>query len=161
MQSAARVFEPTRAESALGHHVDSVWCSLEQAASGAFTAWALSNAMESVARHYREAPRISTAQRDELLVAVVRAQLGAIKHLPESYRREQIDAGIQALAGQVMLWAETRKRSTQRKQHALSDLDAYARMFRNDMHNVSLREEIDRRAWERREQHIQPLRNRG
>jgi hypothetical protein len=34
-------------------------------------------------------------------------------------------------------------------------------MFRNDLHNISLREEIDRRAWERREQHIQPLRNRG
>jgi hypothetical protein len=38
---------------------------------------------------------------------------------------------------------------------------AYARMFRNDMHNVSLREEIDRRAWERREEHIQSLRNVG
>jgi hypothetical protein len=93
--------------------------------------------------------------------ALVRAQLGAIKHLPESYRREQIDAGMQALAGQVMLWAETSERSSQRTRHALADLAAYARMFRNDLHNISLREEIDRRAWERREQHIQPLRNRG
>jgi hypothetical protein len=54
-------------------------------------------------------------QCDELLSAVVRAQLGAIKHLPESYRREQIDAGMQALAGQVMLWAETCERSAQQR----------------------------------------------
>jgi len=165
MQSAAKAFEPahqTRAESELDYRVDRVRCDLAQAACGDHTACALSNAMASIAAHYREATGpISTAQRDELLTAVVRAQLGAITHLPESYRREQIDAGMQALAGQVMLWAETRERSTERRQHAMSDLDAYARMFRNDLHNISLREEIDRRAWERREQHIQPLRNRG
>jgi hypothetical protein len=97
------------------------------------------------------------AQRDELLSAVVRAQLGAIKHLPKSYSRDQIDAGMQALAAQVMTWAETCERSTQRPQHVLSDIDAYARMFRNDLHNISLREEIDRRAWERRDQQIQQL----
>ena len=73
----------------------------------------------------------------------VRAQLGAIKHLPKSYSRDQIDAGMQALAGQVMVWAEIRERSTQRTQHALADLDAYARMFRNDLHNMSMLEEID------------------
>jgi hypothetical protein len=43
----------------------------------------------------------------------------------------------------------------------LADLDAYARMFRNDLHNISLREEIDRRASQRRDQHIQQLRNQG
>jgi hypothetical protein len=118
--------------------------------------------MSSVAAHYRNnTGPISTVQRDDLLSAVVRAQLGAIKHLPKSYSRDQIDAGMQALAGQVMVWAETRERSTRRSRHALADLDAYARMFRNDLHNISLREEIDHRDWERREQHIQPLRNRG
>jgi hypothetical protein len=160
MQSAAQTFEPTRrtrAERGLDAIVDGVWCSLEQAARGDHTAWALSNAMESVDIHYREskAEHISSAQRDELLSAVIRAQLGAIKHLPKSYSRDQIDAGMQALAGQVMVWAETRERSTQRTQHALADLDAYARMFRNDLHNISLREEIDRRAWERRDAEIQ------
>jgi hypothetical protein len=119
--------------------------------------------MEVVAGHYRSnhGGRISTAQRDELLSAVIRAQLGAIKHLPQSYSRGQIDAGMQSLAGQVMVWAESPERSSERRQHALADLDAYARMFRNDLHNISLREEIECRAWERRERHIQPLRNRG
>jgi len=164
MRSAAQQAssaQQTRQENALDLVVDSVWCSLEQAARGHHTAWALSNAMESVDLRYRNVERISPAQRDELLSAVIRAQLGAIKHLPESYRREQIDAGMQALAGQVMVWAETPERSIQRRQHTLSDLHAYARMFRNDLHNISLREEIDQRAWERREQHIQALRNRG
>jgi hypothetical protein len=166
MQSAARATEPnfdaeqqTRAESVLDYRVWDVQHSLEQAARGDHTAWALSNAMSSVADHYRDTKTgpISTAQRDELLSAVVRAQLGAIKYLPKSYSRDQIDAGMQALAGQVMLWAETREGSTQRPQHALSDLDAYARMFRNDLHNISIREEIDRRDWERRDAEIQKL----
>jgi hypothetical protein len=166
MQSAAQASDPTqqkRAENKRDAAVDSALQCLDQAARGQHVAWSLSNALESVGRHFRgtSAGPISKAQCDELLSAVVRAQLGAITHLPESYSREQIDAGMQALAGQVMLWAETPERSAQRRRHALADLGAYARMFRNDMHNVSLREEIDRRAWERREEHIQPLRNKG
>lgn len=170
MQAAARD-EPaqTRAERDRDGRVDYVLHNLEQAARGDDIAYTLSNAMESVAHHYRgksEAAKhlhcpISAAQRDELLTAVVRAQLRAIEHLPTSYRREQIAAGMQALAGQVMVWAETPERSSERRQHTLADLDAYARMFRNDLHNISLREEIDRRAWERREQHIQALRGQG
>ncbi len=170
MQSAARASEPrfeaeqqTRAESDLDYRVDRIRCDLEQAARGEFTAWALSDAMASVDAHKQSVTigPISPVQRDKLLSAVIRAQLGAIKHLPKSYSRKQIDAGMQALAGQVMVWAETRERSAQRPQHVLADIDAYARMFRNDLHNISLREEIDRRAWQRRDRHIQQLRNRG
>jgi hypothetical protein len=162
MRSAAQLSDPARqprAEWDLDYRVHRVRCDLEQAARGVDTAYALSNAAESIAAHYRDPKpgQISTEQCDELLTAVARAHLGALQHLPESYPREQIDAGLQALAGQVMLWAETRERSTQRTRHALSDLDAYARMFRNDMHNVSLRDEIDRRAWERRDTEIQKL----
>jgi hypothetical protein len=156
MQSSARKqteFEPEQQRRRLDDFVDSAWCSLEQAARGDCTAWALSNAMSTISTHYRDrrTGSISAAQCDELLSAVIRAQLGAIKHLPETYRREQIEAGMQALAGQVMVWAETRERSTKRRQHALADLDAYARMFRNDLHNISMLEEIERRAWQRRD----------
>jgi len=164
MQAAARVLgsKQTRAERDRDGYVGYVLHHLEQAVSGEDVAWALSNAMESVANHYRaKFCEITAKQRDELLAGVIRAQLSAIENLPTSYRREQIDAGMQALAGQVMVWAETLERSTQRKQHALADLDAYARMFRNDLHNISLCQEIERRAWERREQHIRPLRDGG
>ena len=166
MQSAARASEPnleteqqTCTEGGLDYCVDWVCHDLEQAARGEFTAWALSNAMETVDVRYRsrKTDPISATQRDKLLSAVIRAQLGAIKHLPKSYSRDQIDAGMQALAGQVMVWAETRERSTKRRQHALADLDAYARMFRNDLHNISLREEIERRDLERRDAEIQKL----
>jgi hypothetical protein len=163
MQSSARKqtkFEPEQQRRRLDDFVDSAWCSLEQAARGNFTAWALSNAMSAISTHYRDktAGPISREQCDELLSAVIRAQLGAIKHLPETYRREQIEAGMQALAGQVMVWAETSERSSQRRQDALADLDAYARMFRNDLHNISMLEEIERRAWQRRDAEIQKLR---
>jgi hypothetical protein len=155
MRSAAQALKPgrgTRAKSHLDDVVDFAWCSLEQAARGDFMAWALSNALETISAHYRDKKTgpISTAQRDELLSAVIRAQLGAIAHLPESYRREQIDAGMQALAGQVMVWAEPHEQSMKRRPGALADIDAYARMFRNDMHNISLFEDIERRAWGRR-----------
>jgi len=162
MQSSARKqakFEPEQQCRRLDDFVDSAWCSLKQAERGDFTAWALSNAMSTISTHYRDktAGPISPARCDELLSAVIRAQLGAIKHLPESYRREQIEAGMQALAGQVMVWAETSERSSRRRQDALADLDAYARMFRNDLHNISMLEEIGRRAWQRRDAEIQKL----
>jgi len=164
VQSSAKAFEPaqaTREERDRDQRVDSVLGSLEQAVRGEHVAWTLSNAMESVARHYRgNLPRITPEQRDPLLSAVVRAWLAAIEHLPISYPRDQIAAGMQALAGQVTVWAVTREQSSRRKAQALADLDAYARMVRNDLHNICLVEEIERRAWERREQHIQPLRTR-
>ena len=158
MRSAAQAVKQerrTRTEADLGYRVGRILDELAHVARGNFPAYALSNAMESVANNYRKIERISTAQRDELLSAVIRAQLGAIKHLPESYSRDQIDAGMQALAGQVMVWAESLETSSLRRRHALVDLDAYARMFRNDLHNISLVQEIERRAWERRDSQIQ------
>ena len=170
MQSAAKASEPNakterpaRSEDELDYCVEGVCHDLEQAARGDHTAWALSNAMATVDAHHQNTKvgPISAVQRDKLLFSVIRAQLGAIEHLPKSYNRKQIDRGMQALAGQIMLWAETREESARRPPHVLADLRDYARMFRNDLHNISIREEIDRRAWERRERHIQPLRSRA
>jgi hypothetical protein len=79
MRSATQAVE---AEIELGQRLDDLkyrlWHIqqlLQQATQCEFTALALSNAMEIVARHYRAATtdRISMAQRDELLSAVVRA----------------------------------------------------------------------------------------
>jgi hypothetical protein len=153
MRFAAQAVE-AEIEDDLNYRVWHVQKLLDQAARGGdSTAWALSSAMEIVAgqQHARRC-RISELQRDELLLAIVRAQLAAIEHLPESYRREQIDIGMRAFAGHVMLWAETRERSTRstrRSRDALADIDDYARMFRNDLHNIALREEIDLRAQQR------------
>ncbi|WFU40145.1 hypothetical protein QA640_39025 [Bradyrhizobium sp. CB82] len=43
--------------------------------------------MEVVANRYRASPRISESQREDLLLAVVRAQFAAIQHLSRSYSR--------------------------------------------------------------------------
>src|SRR5258708_2444130 len=136
MRSTAQAFEQdrrTRAEADSDYRVDRVFDDLEQAARGDHTAYALSNAMASVDAHHQSTKTgpISAAQRDKLLVSAVRAQLGAIEHLPKSYRRKQIDRGMQALAGQIMLWAETREELAQRPPHVLADLRDYARMLRN------------------------------
>lgn len=158
MRVAAKIVEPgnrseqrSRHEDNLAHCVYQVLLSLEQAARGEDTAWTLSNAMEVIDTRSRNETGgiISLRQRDKLLGAVVRAQLGATQYLPKSYRREQIYAGMEALAGQVMIWAETREETLRRSPHAVSDLRAYARMFRNDLHNMSLLDEIKSRAWQR------------
>ncbi|WP_439406732.1 hypothetical protein ACNJX9_35505 [Bradyrhizobium sp. DASA03076] len=69
---------------------------VEQAVRGDYPAWALSSAMQVVANHYRASPRISESQREDLLLAVVRAQFAAIQHLSRSYSRDQIAAGMQS-----------------------------------------------------------------
>src|ERR1700680_3190586 len=110
MRSAAQASDPTRQtrpENALDLVVGGVLQSLEQAARGEHTAWALSNAMESVDLHYRKTGPISTVQRDVLLTAIVRAQLAVIEQRPDWCSADLIDSGSQALAGQVVLWAET------------------------------------------------------
>jgi hypothetical protein len=152
MLSAAKASEPRSSSSDdLDYRVNCLADSLQRAAHGVDTAWNLSNAFEMVDNHFRgQNGQISSAQRDELLADIIRASIAVPAHLPKSYSRDQIDAGMQALAGQVMVWAEPPQRTEQRSQHALCDLVAYARMFRNDLHNISLVQEIEQRAWGRR-----------
>lgn len=132
---------------------------LNQAAIGCATAASLSEALYSVALRYRTTPRISNEQCDRLLCDVMLAHLGAICHLPRSYSRRQVEAGMQALATQIMVWAETPDVTARRRKHFVTDLDAWARMFRNDLHNMALLEEIEWRAAQRRERKIDELRS--
>lgn len=138
------------AEIELEFRVDAIWRSLERAAQGDQIAWSLSNAMASVDAHYQN-PRcvISPDQRVQLISAIIRAHAIATVHLPKSYNRNQINAGMEALATQVMIWAETPDRTARRHAHFLSDTRARARMLRNDLHNMSLLDEIKLRSKER------------
>lgn len=167
MPSTAKAFEPhlepaqpTREKSDLDYRLSFLSDSLGRASRGVDTTWNLSNVFETVAAHFRgRNERISSAQRDALLDDIVRAAMTVPAYLPMSYNRDQIDAGMQALAGQVMIWAETHQRTEQRPRDALCDLIAYARMFRNDLHNISLLEEIENRARQRRANVIETLLN--
>jgi riboflavin biosynthesis pyrimidine reductase len=134
----------------LDFRVDAIWRSLEQAARGDHIAWALSNAMASVDAHYQNRQLIISAdQRVQLMSAVIRTHAIAAVYLPKSYNRNQIDAGMEAFATQIMLWAEAPDRTVRRHPHFLSDTRAHARMFRNDLHNMSLLDEIEARSNER------------
>lgn len=134
----------------LAFRVDAIWRSLEQAARGDHIAWALSNAMASVEAHYQNRQvKLSADQRVQLMSAVIRAHATATAHLPKSYNRNQINVGMEALATQVLLWAEATDRTARRHAHLLSDARAHARMFRNDLHNMSLSDEIETRSKER------------
>lgn len=146
-------FEPdsrSLEEIELDFRVESICRSLEQAARGDQIAWSLSNAMASVDAHYQDRRSIiSSDQRVQLLSAIIRAHAIATIHLPKSYNRNQINAGMEALATQVMLWAETSDRTARRHAHFMSDTRARARMLRNDLHNMSLLDEIKLRSKER------------
>jgi hypothetical protein len=159
---AARTFDPEEVREFDSDHDHRLWMlskMFDQASRGEDTAWALSNAFATVEAHFRHlnsAP-LTSRERDVLLFDLARAQLGAIRYLPQGYPREQIDAGMKALATLVMIWAEAPERTAERAEHFVVDTCAYARMFRNDLHSMSLLDEIKYRAWQRRERKVQEL----
>jgi hypothetical protein len=158
MTRISRRSPPTREESDRAVAVRIICDLLMQAAQGDHFALAMSTAMENVAggRCIRHGP-ISAAQRDKLLIAVVRAHAFANDYLLRWFTPWQIDCGMQALAGQVMLLAESREQAAARDPGRVSDIHDYARVFRNYMHNLSLAQEIESRAHNRRRDCIQQL----
>lgn len=65
---------------------------------------------------------------------------------------------MKALAVQITVWAEEPEATARRRKHFVIDVDAWARMFRNDLHNMALFEQIEERAAHRREMQINDLR---
>jgi hypothetical protein len=144
--------------SELEYRVASVLDMLDQAARGVDVAWSLSNVFETVDRLFLKSnSKITARQRDGLLSTHRSCSDGADEYLPQSYRRQQIEKGMKSLAAQVVIWAETPQRTAKRAQHSVTDTRAFARMFRNDLHNISLCEEIDQRARQRRDAEIRRL----
>ncbi|MBX9847484.1 MAG: hypothetical protein K2Z80_37480 [Xanthobacteraceae bacterium] len=151
---------PTREENERADRVQSLCDFLALVARGDdTTAWVLSNVLESVDRHCRDPHRIpiSTGQRDRLLMAVVRAHVGAEPFLSPWFDQRNVDRGMKALAAQIILWSESGECSRLRGYGRVADLHAYARIFRNQMHNLSLAQEIAIRAHERRESCVHEL----
>jgi hypothetical protein len=167
MQAAAEHIEedftgdpPTREESERASAVAMICGFLAQAARGDDTAaWALSNVFESVDRRCRDPRRvpISPVQRDRLLMAVVRAHAGSVEPLAPWIDQRNVDRGMKALAGQIILWGETGERTRLRGYGRVTDLRDYARIFRNLVHNLTLAQNIAIRAHERRERCVQEL----
>jgi hypothetical protein len=143
---------PTHEEIEFDHVIESDISLLNQAARGEHLAWALSSAMASIMSRYRRRNglRPSDRQRDRLLAAITSAYLTADRMLPPLCRRSRIFAGMEALAGIVAYWAADDEQRAAWPRDSYADMYPYARIFRNELHNISLAEEIEERAHRRR-----------
>jgi signal transduction histidine kinase len=143
---------PSWEEIEFDYTIESILGLLNQAARGENLAWALSSAMSSIMSRCgrRNAPRPNDRQRDRLLAAITAAYLTADRTLPPLSRRSRIFVGMEALAGIVAYWAAADEQRATWLRDAYSDMYAYARIFRNELHNLSLAEEIEERAEKRR-----------
>lgn len=120
---------------------------LEQAGRGQHTAWALSEALASLAK--RRLPLISPAQAIELKQAALRAELAARRLLPAIYSRDGIRTGMWAAGLQIARWAGDNAALKRLPPGVDRDIDLYARIFRNDLHNMSIAEELHERLAKR------------
>jgi hypothetical protein len=150
---------PTWDEIDFDYTIESIVGFLNQAARGEHLAWALSSAMASVMSPYRRRNglRPSHRQRDRLLAAISSAYLTADRTLPPLCRRSKIFAGMDALASIVAYWAAEDEQRSAWPRDTYLDKCAHARIFRNDLHNISLAEEIEERAEKRRSKTIADL----
>jgi hypothetical protein len=142
---------PSHEEIEFDHIIEMDISLLNQAARGEHLAWALSTAMSSIMSRYRRRNglRPSDRQRERLLAAITSAYLTADRTLPPLCRRSRIFAGMEALAGIVAYWAAEDEQRAAWHPHIYIDMCAYVRIFRNDLHNISLMEEIASRAHDR------------
>jgi hypothetical protein len=143
---------PSHEEIEFDHIIEFDISLLNQAARGEHLAWALSSAMASIMSRCgrRNGLRPSDRQRDRPLAAISSAYLTADRTLPPLCRRSKIFVGMEALAGIVAYWAAEDEQRPAWPRDTYSDMYAYARIFRNNLHNVSLAEEIEERAEKRR-----------
>jgi hypothetical protein len=150
---------PTHEEIEFDGTIEHIICLFDQAARGEHTAWALSSAMYSVMlrSERRNGLRPSHRQRDGLLASITSAYLTADRMLPPLCRRSRIFAGMEALAGIVAYWASDDEQRATWPRDAYLDMCAHARIFRNELHNLSLAEEIEERAERRRSNVIASL----
>jgi len=136
---------------------------LELAGRGDFSSEALVNAMIYIEKRCRDTNRkpLSKKYRDRMLAAIVSVEQAAIDSLPDFYDRACIVSGFNALANQIALCAEPSSRTAKRSQDHVKDVFAYARIFRNNIHNITISNQICARAvraHERRETQIVQLR---
>jgi hypothetical protein len=127
---------------------------LDAAARGENVATALFEAVVAIQRGREDratAGTIGLEQRGTVLRALVRAHAGATKHLPCRYARLALNAGASALAYQIHMWAESLERTSRRNQDSVLDFHADARIFQNELQNISLSEQKAERAQKSRE----------
>ncbi|MGE7469768.1 hypothetical protein ACQKLX_10020 [Bosea sp. NPDC003192] len=147
---------PSSEEIAVGHRVAFIIGLLEQAGRGQHVAWALSEALASLARG--PASAISPGQAQALKDAALRAELAAMRLLPAIYSREGIRTGMWAMGLQIARWGGDSAALKHLSPGAARDINLYARIFRNDCHSMSIGEELRERAAKRQAEAQERLR---
>ena len=89
---------------------------------------------------------ISQQEFDCLLNALDLAAENAHRELPRGYSREQLRLGITALAEMIFRWHRSDQSTSAVPRDHLLDVGAYARMLRNDMHNICLALSVVKRS---------------
>lgn len=141
--------EPSFEEKEHTYTVNVIVSILAQAARGQEVAWSLSTAMASIMCPRSRKFPIDEDQADSLRTALLWAHVAATEHLPIDYARSKINAGFSALSTIITEWADVDGDMKYDRTDLRCDAFAYARIFRNDLHNFSLTEEIAQRAKER------------
>jgi hypothetical protein len=90
----------------------------------------------------------SIEQRGLLLTASVRAQTGVATHLPH-YDRASLNTGMWAIAYQITMWAESLDKTSRRNPDDVLDFHDRARIFQNELENITLREREAERTRDR------------
>ena len=105
--------------------------------------FALDHALLTLAKIDRR-ERLSEHRCDRLIGAIIRARAAARIRLPPAYSRRRLDDGLVAAVGIVLDWTDCERRRSRRRPDFYMDLAGYARILRNDMHNMCIAE-ADRR----------------
>ena len=132
---------PSQAEIEQDYRVTQMLGQLRSAAAGDDLVYALSHALLNAASRKRSAPPISSQQRDQLLESAIRAEATAYRVLQGRIAEVDVRAGMLALTVQIIRWASPDAGGV--ADDTYRDAHLHARIFRNELHNLDLRDMLD------------------
>ena len=143
------VFEElTRHDDELRYRVEMIVDDFDRAAAGDSVAFHGSDALSRLER--LKDFKISTAQRDRLLRALLNAGSRIIRLFQSPEQLAQAVEGIEAASTMIIISAEPAGAREALSSHIRFGLQACARILRNNLHNLSLAEEMAEREAESR-----------
>lgn len=146
-------------ERALAVWVDSICEHLDQV-QGIDTHLTMGFALDCFGRWpaKRVRQRITVEQRDRMMKAAARARFFVVKHIDGDGEVEtSTTQGMDALAGLILLWAETDEQRAARHPHIALDLADYLALLRADLRRLEILQDIENRAYVREADRVSAL----
>jgi hypothetical protein len=146
--------EPSEEVDGSRHHDDIVFIEnfFHHVAIGHDPAWHFSTILQTVERAAlsKTSNQLGEVARDRLLEQLGRALETAWTTLPSHYHRAQLVAGVHATWQAILHWAQPDAQRSARGGY-VHDIADVMRIFRNQMHNLCLLDQIAERAKKRRD----------